>query len=96
MSEMNERQQQLCDTIDGFVVVDAGPGTGKTHSIVQRYVNILNGNVDPMKVLMLTFTRNAAEEMEGRISAKMSRMISERSRVSISECRYFTRTPRPL
>ena len=77
MSEMNERQQQLCDTIDGFVVVDAGPGTGKTHSIVQRYVNILNGIVDPMKVLMLTFTRNAAEEMEGRISAKMSRMISE-------------------
>ena len=77
MSELNEKQQQLCDALDGFVIVDAGPGTGKTHSIVQRYVNILSKDVNPMDILMLTFTRNAAEEMETRISSRITRLISQ-------------------
>ena len=77
MSELNEKQMDLCNTIDGFVRVDAGPGTGKTHSIVQRYVNILKNGTNPMKVLMLTFTRNAAEEMETRITTRMSEIIAE-------------------
>ena len=77
MSELNEKQQLLCDSTDGFVIVDAGPGTGKTHSIVQRYINIIQKGVDPMEVLMLTFTRNAADEMQSRISAKMSKCIVE-------------------
>ena len=72
---LNDKQKELCDTLEGFVVVDAGPGTGKTHSIVQRYVNILDKGVEPMKILMLTFTRNAAEEMETRISKKLSKLI---------------------
>ncbi len=77
MSELNTKQKELCNTLEGFIVVDAGPGTGKTHTIVQRYVNILNSNVNPMDVLMLTFTRNAASEMESRISLNMSDLISK-------------------
>ena len=76
MSELNPDQTKLCNTLEGFVVVDAGPGTGKTHTIVQRYVNIIGKGVKPMDVLMLTFTRNAAEEMETRISARMSELIA--------------------
>ena len=76
MSELNPDQKELCKSLEGFIVVDAGPGTGKTHSIVQRYVNIINKGIEPMEVLMLTFTRNAAEEMETRISARMSELIA--------------------
>ena len=81
MSELNEKQAELCNTTENFVIVDAGPGTGKTHSIVQRYINILEKGVNPMKVLMLTFTRNAAEEMETRISGRIkASLILSRSR----------------
>ena len=77
MSELNDNQKELCNSLEGFIVVDAGPGTGKTHSIVQRYVNIIGKGIEPMEVLMLTFTRNAAEEMETRISTRMSELIAE-------------------
>lgn len=73
MSELNELQKRLAETTDGMVVADAGPGTGKTTTIVQRYVNILNRNVDPNDILMLTFTKNSAQEMKDRVSAEIYR-----------------------
>ena len=72
MSEkFNEKQSLLIDTIDGTIVVDAGPGTGKTSTITERYVNIVKHDVSPNDILMLTFTRNAASEMTDRIKKKL-------------------------
>ena len=72
MSELNEIQQHIADTLDGMMVVDAGPGTGKTHTIVARYMNILTErNVSPSDIMLLTFTNNAAAEMDERIRNKM-------------------------
>lgn len=72
MSEnFNEKQSLLIDTIDGMIVVDAGPGTGKTSTITERYVNIIKHDVDPKDILMLTFTHNAATEMTDRIKKKL-------------------------
>ncbi|MBR4181858.1 MAG: ATP-dependent helicase, partial [Candidatus Methanomethylophilaceae archaeon] len=42
MSELNEAQAKIAQHSEGLLVVDAGPGTGKTHTIVQRYVNIIS------------------------------------------------------
>lgn len=68
MSDLNDSQKLMIDTLEGMVVVDAGPGTGKTHTIVRRYVKLLEKeDVSPRDILMLTFTRNAAQEMEQRI-----------------------------
>lgn len=73
MSDLNDKQKLIAETLDGMIIVDAGPGTGKTHTIVQRYVNLISReNVTPKDVLMLTFTRNAATEMEERIKASLS------------------------
>jgi superfamily I DNA/RNA helicase len=73
VSELNASQRAIAETIDGMVVVDAGPGTGKTHTIVDRFVNMLGKDgVGPGDILLLTFTRNAAAEMEERIRGKMS------------------------
>ena len=73
MSKLNPSQQAIADFLDGMLVVDAGPGTGKTHTIVERYVNLISReDVTPRDVLLLTFTRNAASEMEERIKKALS------------------------
>lgn len=69
---MNDSQKRIAEQLDGMMVVDAGPGTGKTSTIVQRYVNLISrGDVEPSDVLLLTFTRNAATEMENRIRSEL-------------------------
>jgi ATP-dependent exoDNAse (exonuclease V) beta subunit len=71
--EPNMSQKTIAEGLDGFYVVDAGPGTGKTFTIVSRYVNILKKpDVQTKDVLLLTFTRNAAAEMEERIRDRLA------------------------
>ncbi|MCL2890344.1 MAG: ATP-dependent helicase [Methanomassiliicoccaceae archaeon] len=72
MTKLNECQQRIADTVDGMVVVDAGPGTGKTHTLVSRYMNILKKDVGTSDILALTFTNNAADEMSERIKSEMT------------------------
>ena len=72
---LNPTQGKLAETIDGMVLVDAGPGTGKTHTIVERYLNIAKKEeVDVSDILMLTFTRAAAQEMEERIKSAINNL----------------------
>lgn len=69
---MNDSQKRIAEQLDGMMVVDAGPGTGKTSTIVQRYVNLISReDVEPSDILLLTFTRNAAAEMENRIRSEL-------------------------
>ena len=49
------------------VVLEASAGTGKTSVLVARYLNLLAAGVDPAHILAMTFTRQAAAEMRGRI-----------------------------
>lgn len=73
MTEPDASQRRIAETLDGMIVVDAGPGTGKTQTIVTRYVNLISKeDVEPRDVLMLTFTRNAAAEMEDRIKGRLA------------------------
>ena len=44
MSEPNDSQKAIIEATEGIVLVDAGPGTGKTSTLVERYVNLLNKN----------------------------------------------------
>lgn len=86
MSDLNSSQRAIAETLDGMIVVDAGPGTGKTHTIVERYVNLISQEgVEPGDVLLMTFTRNAATEMETRIKGKLNerRMSDEAKRVQV-------------
>ncbi len=72
----NSEQQKLIDSLEGLYLVDAGAGTGKTFSITERYVNLLE-NHEPNDILLATFTRNAAKEMSDRIADRSSYTASE-------------------
>ncbi len=77
MSKYNSKQIDIRDKHEGMVVVDAGPGTGKTRTIVARYVELIKrDDVVPEDVLLMTFTNNAAAEMEERISAHIIYQIN--------------------
>ena len=59
------------------VVLEASAGTGKTTVLVGRYVNLLRAEVNPANVLAITFTRQAAAEMRGRIIAQLRKDAEE-------------------
>ncbi len=64
----NEQQQELIENIDGIYLVDAGAGTGKTFAVTRRYAHILQErDIDPEDLLLVTFTKNAAEEMKKKV-----------------------------
>ena len=50
-------------------LLQAGPGTGKTRTLVKRLAGLLSDNVDPASILVLTFSNRAAGELAERISA---------------------------
>jgi DNA helicase-2/ATP-dependent DNA helicase PcrA len=65
---LNDEQQAVVKAIDGTWVTVAGPGSGKTTVLIQRYLNMLMGGIKSKDILNLTFTAAAAEEMVNRVS----------------------------
>ena len=63
----NKKQQECIDNIEGKYLVLAGPGTGKTFSVIQRIKNMINKGIEPKKILCLTFSDAAAGEMKSRL-----------------------------
>ena len=69
--ELNEGQHAAVTAMDGPLLVIAGAGTGKTRTLVYRVARLVDLGVDPQSILLLTFTRRAAEEMLRRASLLM-------------------------
>ncbi|MEI6728803.1 MAG: ATP-dependent helicase [bacterium] len=66
---LNQAQKLAVDTLEGPVLVVAGPGTGKTQLLSLRVANILDKTpIDPSSILCLTFTDNAAFNMRQRLN----------------------------
>ena len=61
--ELNDAQYQAASTVEGPLLIIAGAGTGKTRTLVYRVAHLIDSGVDPHSILLLTFTRRAAEEM---------------------------------
>lgn len=68
LERLNPKQRIAVDTIDGPVMVIAGPGSGKTQLLAARIGNILTStDTGPENILCLTFTDAAAVEMRDRL-----------------------------
>ena len=78
----NEVQQQIANHTEGPVLVIAGPGSGKTKTLVDRIVNLVMKGVEPEQMMVGTFTEKAAKELIPRIS---NRLIAEGKDVNLNE-----------
>ncbi len=68
--ELNEAQREVVAHLEGPLLVIAGPGSGKTHSIVLRALNLLLlKKTEPKQLVLCTFTNKAAFELRDRLIA---------------------------
>lgn len=68
---LSEKQRQIVNFTDGALLVEAGPGSGKTRVLIERIKHLIN-NSKRGKVLALTFSNMAADEMKTRLSEDSS------------------------
>ena len=74
---LDPTQQAVVDHPGGPLLVLAGPGTGKTTTIVEAVAARIDAGVDPEQILVLTFSRKAAAELRTRITGRVARTIRE-------------------
>ena len=74
--EPNEKQKECIRTIEGSVMVLAGPGTGKTFTIIQRIKYMLETGILPQTILCLTYSEAAANEMKARLVKEIGNIAS--------------------
>ena len=75
-----EAQKNAIDALDGSVLVSAAAGSGKTAVLTQRVINCLTLGENPTgvdRLLIVTFTRAAAQEMKQRISDALTEMLKD-------------------
>ena len=65
--ELNPQQLAAVEVVEGPALVIAGAGSGKTRTLVYRVARLIDMGIPPSSILLLTFTRKAAQEMLGRV-----------------------------
>src|SRR4030095_11699839 len=76
--DLNPEQLEIVQKGDGPVLVVAGPGSGKTRTLVYRVCKVLEDGAPPESVLLLTFTNKAAKEMKSRVE----KLVGHGSRIT--------------
>ena len=66
--KLSEQQEKIVNATEDNILVVACPGSGKTHTLISRYVKmILNNEIAPEETLLITFTKKAGLEMLNRL-----------------------------
>ena len=69
--KLNKEQKKAVNTEKGNLLIIASAGTGKTTTIVERYINLVSKyKYKPNEILMTTFTNKAAKDMIGKIASR--------------------------
>ncbi len=67
LGKLNKEQRQCVENFDGKFLVIAGPGTGKTYTVIKRLQAMILQGVSPERILCMTYSRAGADEMKRRV-----------------------------
>ena len=81
-SELNANQLLAATTIEGKVLVIAGAGSGKTKTLTYRTSYLIENGISPKEILLLTFTRKAANEIKSRAKTLLASTPSSAQRLN--------------
>src|SRR3989344_8077144 len=73
---LSTEQQNAVKHISGPIAVIAGPGSGKTCVLVERIAHLIASGVAPNKILAVTFTNRAADEMIRRLAERVVEQLA--------------------
>lgn len=79
LARLNEEQRQAATHGDAPLLVIAGAGTGKTTTLAARVAHLLAQGADPQRLLLLTFSRRAAQDMVHRAGLMLRESLGLRS-----------------
>ena len=68
---LNAAQLEAVQAPDGPTLIIAGAGSGKTRTLVYRVAWLVEKGIPPERILLLTFTRKAAQEMLNRVETML-------------------------
>ena len=92
LDSLDTAQRAVVEALEGPVVIYAGAGSGKTRAITHRIAHGCNQKIyEPQKVLAVTFTTRAADEMALRLSALGIRNVATRTfhSAALRQLKYF-------
>lgn len=90
MPVWTKEQQQAIELDNTNIIVSAGAGSGKTAVLSERVIRKLKSNVNINELLILTFTKAAADEMKERIRKKISKEEDLKDQLSLIDSAYIT------
>lgn len=64
---LNPEQLAAAQALNGYIMIKAGAGSGKTRTVVSRVNNLIDHGVNPKSILAITFTNKAADELKSRL-----------------------------
>lgn len=72
LNELNEAQRSAVETLKGPVMIIAGAGSGKTKVLTARIAHLIANGVDAYRIMALTFTNKAAQEIKHRVETAVN------------------------
>jgi len=90
--ELDDYQKKAVEYTEKPLVINAGPGAGKTRVIIERVCHLLEDGATPESMLVITFTNKAADELRERFKKDTTLDLNTISKMRISTIHSFCRS----